>query len=140
MLTLILAGAASLIALSRYEDRTSKEFSAKIKEQEEASRAFLKAKFEPQVIGQVLAATPGAGASPTAFSEKCAACHGDRGEGSGVGPSLIGITDKPRRAPEDLLKILDDSRAYGLKDPMSASFDLSEDEKRQIVEWLKKPK
>ncbi|MGE0129008.1 MAG: cytochrome b N-terminal domain-containing protein [Blastocatellales bacterium] len=140
MLTLILAGIVGLIALSKYEDRTNKEFSAKIKEQEEASRAFLKTKFEPQMIGQVLAATPGAGASPAAFSGNCAACHGARGDGSDVGPALIGITNKPKRAPEDLLKILDDSRAYGLKEPMPESFDLSVDEKRQIVEWLKKLK
>ena len=140
MLALILAASGGLVVLSKYQDSANKEFNAKIKEQEEDSRAFLKAKFEPQVIGQVLAATPGAGAFPTAFGENCAVCHGDRGEGTDTAPSLIGITNKPNRAPEDLLKILNDSRAYGLKEPMPASFDLSENEKRQIVEWLKKLK
>jgi ubiquinol-cytochrome c reductase cytochrome b subunit len=140
MLALILAAAAGLIVLSKYEDRTSKEFSVKIREQEEASHAFLKAKFQPQVIGQALGVMPGAGAPPALFSENCAACHGDRGEGNDVGPALIGIMEKPGRAPEDMLKILNDSRAYGLKDPMPVSFDLSDDEKRQIVEWLKKSK
>jgi ubiquinol-cytochrome c reductase cytochrome b subunit len=140
MLALILAGAAGLIVLSKYEDRKSKEFSAKIKEQEEEAHAFLKEKFQPQVIGQALAAMPGAGAPPKVFSENCAACHADHGEGNDVGPSLIGITEKPARAPSDLLKILNDSRAYGLEDPMPESFDLSEDDKRQLVEWLKKLK
>ncbi|MBO0719527.1 MAG: cytochrome b N-terminal domain-containing protein [Blastocatellia bacterium] len=140
MLALILAGAAGLIVLSKYEDRTNKEFSVKIKEQEEAARAFMTAKFQPQVIGQAIAAMPAAGAPPAAFSENCAMCHGDRGEGNEVGPALTGITEKPGRAPEDLLKLLKDSRAYGLKDPMPESFELAEDEKRQIVEWLKKLK
>ncbi len=140
ILALSLAGTVGLIALSKYEDRANKEFSTRFKEQEEASRAFLKSKFEPQVIGQVLAATPGVGVAPTSFGENCAVCHGDRGEGADSAPSLIGITNKPNRTPEDLLKILNDSRTYGLKEPMPASFDLSEDEKRQIVEWLKKLK
>jgi ubiquinol-cytochrome c reductase cytochrome b subunit len=140
MLALILAGLGGLIVLSKYEDRTNKEFSAKIMAQEEASHAFLKAKFQPQEIGQMFAVRPGAGAPPAVFGENCAACHGDRGEGNDVGPPLTGITEKPGRTPEDLLKMLNDSRVYGLKDPMPESFDLSVDDKRQIVEWLKKLK
>ena len=138
VLALILFGSVGMIALSKYEDRKSPEFGAKIKAQDEESHAFLRAKFEPQAFGKVLAATPGIPA-PQAFAATCAACHGDHGEGS-VGPSLIGIIAKPKRGQDDLLKILDNARSYGLEDPMPASFDLSAEEKRQIVEWLKKLK
>ena len=42
---------------------------------------------------------------------------------------------------EDLLKIMDDARAYGLKKPMPQSFpDLTEDDKKAIVEWMIKLK
>jgi hypothetical protein len=35
------------------------------------------------------------------------------------------------------MKLLDDTRAYGLKDPMPASFPkLSPEDKARIVEWL----
>jgi ubiquinol-cytochrome c reductase cytochrome b subunit len=81
------------------------------------------------------AAKPGA---PEAFLKTCAFCHGNDAGGN-IGPSLVGITAKPQRSPEDLLKLLDDSRAYGLKDPMPASFPkLSADDKKAIVDWLSK--
>lgn len=73
---------------------------------------------------------------PPAFTSKCAFCHGKRGEGN-IGPPLVGVTSKPARSKEDLLKVLDNSRAYGLKDPMPASFpSLSKEDKRSIVEWM----
>lgn len=75
---------------------------------------------------------------PEAFMKTCAFCHGNDAGGN-IGPSLAGITAKPQRSPEDLLKLLDDSRAYGLKDPMPASFPkLSADDKKAIVDWLSK--
>jgi len=78
---------------------------------------------------------PGA---PEAFLKTCAFCHGNNATGN-IGPSLVGITLKPQLSPEDLLKLLDDSRAYGLKDPMPASFPkLSADDKKVIVDWLSK--
>lgn len=75
---------------------------------------------------------------PEAFSKTCAFCHGNQARGN-IGPSLIGITSKPQRTPEDLLKLLDDPRAFDLKDPMPASFPkLTPEEKKAIVDWLAK--
>ncbi len=75
---------------------------------------------------------------PEAFSKNCAFCHGNQAQGN-IGPSLVGITQKPQRSVDDLLKLLDNPRAYGLKDPMPAQFpNLAEADKKAIVEWLAK--
>ncbi|HZF39276.1 MAG TPA: cytochrome c, partial [Blastocatellia bacterium] len=71
------------------------------------------------------------------FAENCAACHGDNGEGVAIFPALIGVAGKPQRSKEDLLKILDNSRAYGVKAPMPESFPtISQQEKERIVNWI----
>ncbi|HUK91003.1 MAG TPA: cytochrome b N-terminal domain-containing protein [Blastocatellia bacterium] len=78
------------------------------------------------------------GPAPQAFTDNCSICHGDHGEGA-VGPSLIGVTARPRRSDGDLMSIMNNSRAYGLKDPMPASFPaISDADKQAIVEWLHK--
>lgn len=75
---------------------------------------------------------------PEPYVKTCAFCHGNEGGGN-IGPSLVGITSKPQRSPDDLLKLLEDSRSFGLKDPMPASFPkLMPEEKKAIVEWLSK--
>ena len=67
----------------------------------------------------------------------CASCHGDQGEGSTIAPSLKGLSSLPQRSKEDLLKILEDSEAYGLVAPMPKSFPkLSKEEKHEIVDWV----
>ncbi|MEW6211829.1 MAG: cytochrome b N-terminal domain-containing protein [Acidobacteriota bacterium] len=83
--------------------------------------------------GEILDGDP-----PSAYTESCAICHGDRGEGN-IGPPLVGVTSKPGRAPDDLLRMMDDSRVYGLKDPMPESFpQISESDRRRIIEWIEK--
>lgn len=140
VLTILLLGAGGLVALSKYEDRRNPEFAAKLRQQEAAARKFLQTKFEPQPIGRGALNLPALPKAPAAFAAHCAACHGERGEG-GVGPTLTGLVGKPQRSAEDLLKLLDDTRAFGLEDPMPASFPkLSATEKQQIVEWLKQLK
>lgn len=238
-LVFTLTGAVGLIVLSKYQDRANAEFNAKLIQQHEEARTFLKAAFQPQEIGRSIAVIPsgatnpaevgsaplkiffancanchGANAAggplgpslvnlarrrklsfdylmtwiaghsrepsadsmprykqlnqeertdladwllkldrpvekkesapqtardgepPAAFSATCVFCHGERGEGN-IGPSLIGVTSKPSRTREDLLKLLNNSRTFGLKDPMPKSFpQLTEDDKRAIVEWL----
>jgi mono/diheme cytochrome c family protein len=75
-------------------------------------------------------------ALPPAFLQNCAFCHGNDAAGN-IGPSLIGVTSKPDRTLNDILKTLADSRTFGLKDPMPASFSkLSDGDKKVIVEWL----
>jgi ubiquinol-cytochrome c reductase cytochrome b subunit len=240
-LAFVLASAIGLIILSKYQDGANSESSAKLKQQGDDARAFLRAAFQPQEVGRSIATTPpdvvnpvesdsaplkiffancsschGADAyggplgpplvnlasrrrlnfdllvswieghgrelsadsmprfkqltqqqrselaewllkldepvqqpeasnlsgkddePPAAFTSSCSICHGDRGEGN-IGPSLMGMSAKPNRTKEDLIKMMDDSRAFGLKDPMPASFpDLSVEDKRAIVEWLER--
>lgn len=73
---------------------------------------------------------------PEAFLMTCARCHGERATGD-TGPPLVGITRRPRRSQEDLLKMLDNPRAYNLEEHMPASFPkLTKDDKQKIVAWI----
>ena len=135
VLALFIFGAVGLMGLAKYQDARHPEFGPKLKQQEEEMHAFLQKPFEPQVIGNASAAQ--AAPPPAAYTASCAACHGEHGEGVAAFPALIGLTHKPQRSKEDLLKLLDDSKAYGLELPMPPSFPkLSAEEKKQIVEWL----
>ncbi|HEU0184745.1 MAG TPA: cytochrome b N-terminal domain-containing protein [Blastocatellia bacterium] len=140
LLTLIIAGSIGLIFLAKHEDRTNPEFAEQLKKQEEEMRVFFDKPFEPQIVGA--GAAPLAAAAkpvepPEAYAASCSACHGDNGEGSPIATGLIGVSSKPQRSKDDLLKILDDSTAYGLKPPMPKSFPkISPEDKQKIVEWM----
>lgn len=147
LLVLILGGATGLIFLARHQDRNNPEFAGKLKQQEEEMRAYFAKPFEPQIIGGAAAVATDiaklaaqAPAPPEAYAASCAVCHGDKGEGATspvASPPLIGVAGKPQRSREDLLKILDDARTYGIKKPMPESFPkLSQQEKEQIVDWM----
>jgi len=147
VLLLTIAGSIGLIFLAKHQDRNNPEFAEKLKKQEEEMHAFFQAPFEPQIIGattaMVGAGGAGAiGAAPAAYMESCADCHGANGQGDAdLGPPLTGMTGKPRRTAEDLFKIMEDARAYDLKKPMPQSFpDISEADKKAIVEWMLKLK
>ena len=146
-LLVLLLGAGSLIWLAKHQDRANPEINAKLVRQENLARAFLKTDFHPQQIGparvpNTVGATKVSSVSadpPQAFTKGCAVCHGDHGEGSDQGPVLVGITSKPNRSREDLLRLLNDPGPFKLKDPMPTSFpDLSADDKWKIVDWLGK--
>jgi ubiquinol-cytochrome c reductase cytochrome b subunit len=82
--------------------------------------------------------TPTGPPPPKAYLSLCALCHGNMGQGN-IGPPVLGMSSKPNRTVDDLLKMLVDSRQYGLKDPMPAGFPmLSDAERREIAEWLVK--
>ena len=147
VLLLTIFGSVGLIFLAKSQDRNNPEFAEKLKKQEEEMHAFFQAPFQPQVIGAGVAAgaapaSPATGAAPAAYVENCADCHGANGQGEAdLGPPVIGLEGKPNRSKEDLMKILDDARAYGLKKPMPQSFpDLSEEDKKAIIEWMLKLK
>ncbi len=74
---------------------------------------------------------------PESYITKCSGCHGTRGQGVKIYPRLIGVSTKPRRTIEDLIAIMNDPASYGL-DPLMPSFKdkLTEDEKREIAEWM----
>jgi len=142
-LVFVLLGGAGLVFLAKHQDRANPEYNAKLRRQEDLAKIFLKAEFRPQEVGGSLARNPSTAAGsanaepPKAFLAACALCHGDHAEGNDLGPPLLGVASKPNRTRDDLLKILDDPQAYGLKDPMPVSFpDLSADDKRLIVDWL----
>lgn len=140
VLALFIFGAVGLLGLAKYQDASHPEYGPKLAEQEKEARAFLNAPFQPQEIGGKTAAAPAdvskVAAPPAAYITSCAVCHGDKGQGD-ISPGLLGVADKPQRTREDLLKILDDARAYGLKKPMPESFPkLSAEEKAQIVDWM----
>ena len=140
VLAVFIFGAVGLIGFAKYQDAHHPEFGPKLQKQEEEMHAFLKAPFEPQVVG-VQGDGVKAAEAPAAYVEACAACHGDHGEGVASFPKLTGVTAKPQRTKEDLLKLLDDSTAYGLDVPMPKSFPkLSAEQKKEIVDWLVKLK
>ena len=78
-----------------------------------------------------------AGNAPEAYLKNCSNCHGTRGQGFSIFPKLMGVSAKPRRTIEDLIAIMNDPASYGLRPPMKSYADkLTEEEKRQIAEWL----
>jgi ubiquinol-cytochrome c reductase cytochrome b subunit len=105
--------------------------------QAEKERAFLEAPFVPDEIGERAVAheAPSAPVAPEVFLQNCAVCHGDHGEGR-IGPSLVGVTAKPRRSLEDLVALVENPRQYGLKEAMPAFPQLSAAERRQLAEWI----
>jgi ubiquinol-cytochrome c reductase cytochrome b subunit len=140
LLVLVIGGSIGLIFLAKHQDRTNPEFAEQLKKQEEEMRVFFDKPFEPQIVGAG-AASLATGVKPMeppeAYAQSCAACHGDNGEGSPIATGLVGVSIKPQRSKDDLLKILDDAEAYGLKSPMPKSFPkISPEDKRKIVEWL----
>jgi ubiquinol-cytochrome c reductase cytochrome b subunit len=127
-----------LIFLAKHQDRTNPEFAEQLKKQEEEMHAYFAKPFEPQIIGAASLATGGKPMEPPkAYAENCAVCHGDNGEGTRIATGLIGVAGKPQRSKEDLLKILDDSRAYGMKAPMPENFPtMTQEDKQKVVEWM----
>ena len=129
---------------------------AKLAEQAAEEEAFRAKPFEPMPPRKSGAMMPGGTGSgsmdgkvvsadtpPPSFLKKCANCHGMRGQGAKSFPTLIGVSTKPRRTVEDIVGLLNDPAAFGLEPPMrSFATKLTEDEKREIAEWLmllKKP-
>jgi mono/diheme cytochrome c family protein len=144
----VLIATAGLFILSKWQRRSTHEiikFGAGAERQEDTAPAVQQTPSRspmnlsgnrpgPQsAIQTVESANP----PPAAFTVNCADCHGSRGQGGEVGPSLIGVSAKPRRGSEDLDRLLDSPRAFGLRPPMPESFStLSTEEKRHIIEWL----
>jgi ubiquinol-cytochrome c reductase cytochrome b subunit len=126
-----LAGIGALTSVALVADNAD----PKIRSQEEAARAFMATPFEPDRIGFEAVAAPVAAPPPAAFATNCAGCHGANAEGQ-FGPSLKGITAKPKRSPDDLVKLLADPRAYGLNAQMPSFATLPEADRRAIAEWV----
>lgn len=79
-------------------------------------------------------------AIPASYKTNCAECHGDKGQGIKASPELAGLTtrEEDRRSDEDLLEILNNPKSFGLSSKMKSYKDkLTEDEKQEIIRWIK---
>jgi ubiquinol-cytochrome c reductase cytochrome b subunit len=138
-----------LSAAARLSDYLNPNTRGQLAQQTATEEAFRRAPFRPQTASIASnnsnAANADAGASanadssppPAAYTQNCMRCHGKRGEGVPPNPKLIGIAAQPDRTLNDIIGILNDPTAYGL-DPKMPSFakKLTEDEKRNIAEWI----
>lgn len=77
---------------------------------------------------------------PKSYVTNCAKCHGANAEGKGVFPELHGLTtrEEEKRSDEDLLGIINNPSSFGLSSKMpSYEHKLTEDQKREIIRWIK---
>lgn len=135
---------AGLTVIAIVEDARDPRLRAQLQQQANDEEMFRRAPFKPRQLrpettnaSDAELATSSNSTPPAAYTVNCARCHGERGEGRSINPSLIGITAQPRRTPADILAILDDPASYAL-DPRMPSFadKLTSDEKREIARWI----
>ena len=137
-----------LTALALVADTRNQSVREQLARQAAAEEAFRRAPFRPQrprtadtnaadANAQTAQANTQAAPPPAAYTPNCAKCHGAHGEGVRPNPKLVGVADQPHRTVADLIAILNDPSAYGLEKPMTSFANkLTEDEKRQIAEWI----
>lgn len=140
-LVLVMTGLSYLS--DRRDAQTWKQLSRQAAE-EEASR---REPFKPATIRLTAGSNAATTASepPGLYIKFCANCHGKNGEGARQGtlnfPPLLDVPRKPRRSVEDIVGLLKEPEAYGLQPPMrSFSVNLSEEQMREIAEWIVKLK
>ncbi len=144
---------ATLTAIAYLEDSRNPRVREQLARQVQQEKSFRQAPFAPRPMPSATrasatdasgSASPGSGATtqtlnppPPAYTQSCAKCHGERGEGKSVNPPLIGISAQPQRTVQDLVAIMNNPRSYNLE-PRMPSFagKLSEDEKLAIAEWI----
>ncbi|HYX43344.1 MAG TPA: cytochrome b N-terminal domain-containing protein [Pyrinomonadaceae bacterium] len=145
----------SLTALALFDDAHDPRAHDQLARQTAAEEAFRRAPFIPQrartsdMSGTATQTTNTTNANtqnvnsnmnnapPAAYTQNCAKCHGAHGEGVRPNPKLIGIAEQPHRTVADIIAILNDPSAYGLQKPMTSFANkLTDDEKRQLAEWI----
>lgn len=151
LFTLVFTLFAALTSLAYIEDWRNPRVREQLARQAEDERVFRASPFEPQKFGaennevnapattnsQNAGATLPPGSPPAAYTANCAICHGTRGQGASIFPPLRGISAKPNRTVEDLILIMDNPLAYGLRPPMKSFADkMTEDEKHAVAEWI----
>jgi ubiquinol-cytochrome c reductase cytochrome b subunit len=137
-------------AFAYLDDRHDPRVSEQLARQTAAEESFRRAPFIPQrprtnqtanadtstattQPTPISAQTP----PPAAYTQHCIKCHGAHGEGVRPNPKLIGVATQPHRTVADLIAILNDPSAYGLEKPMTSFANkLTDEEKRQIAEWI----
>ena len=143
---------ASMTTLAYLEDARDPRTREQLARQSAKEADFRREPFAPLRTGDTAGAGGGAqtpspsstnsGATrnaepPEAYTRQCVKCHGPRGEGKSIYPSLVGISTRPQRTAEDIVRILNDPRSYGLE-PRMPSFarKLTDAEKRAIADWV----
>lgn len=150
----LLIGATCVLVLTAtalaYLDDRRPRVSEQLARQSAAEESFRRAPFVPQRprtnetanADTTPATTPPAQLSaqtppPAAYLQQCIKCHGAHGEGVRPNPKLVGVATQPHRTVADLIAILNDPAAYGLEKPMTSFANkLTDEEKRQIAEWI----
>ena len=138
----------TMTAASYLSDRRDQKTWSQLSRQATQEEVARREPFKPAAIVLATAtARPdsSAGNPPVMYSKFCAQCHGQFGEGARQGPlrfpPLLGVAAKPRRTADDIVNLLKDPKAFGLEPPMvSFSGKLSEEQMREIAEWVVKLK
>jgi ubiquinol-cytochrome c reductase cytochrome b subunit len=127
--------------LSKREDRLDPAIAKQVARQDEETRKFMDAPFEPEAAASALSAPAVVVLDPLAVAgrevfqgQSCDACHGENGIGTEVGPKLAGaIAQKP--APE-LSQLLRHPNAAMIKGEMQP-VDVSDEELKALVAYIK---
>ncbi|MEW6731531.1 MAG: cytochrome b N-terminal domain-containing protein, partial [Acidobacteriota bacterium] len=139
LLSVVLLASVGLIMVSRWDDRRDPLVSAQLDRQHKNMEKFLATPFTPQSVGAQLAAnitpTKSVAPAPALFLEKCAVCHGEKGEG-GVGSPLNQISQKPQRTRDDLIKLIKNPRAYQIDEMMPANPEFTDQQCQELADWI----
>jgi ubiquinol-cytochrome c reductase cytochrome b subunit len=144
ILAIAAAWVFTMTMTSYLSDRRDPRIRQQLAKQEMQEQSFRSSPFKPtpmNVGSDVAMTNANESKAPAAYLAHCANCHGQHGEGARQGslkfPSLVGIAAKPRRTIDDIVGLLNDPTAFGLEPPMrSFATKLTEQEKRQIAEWV----
>ena len=97
----ILVGIVTLTTMSYHDDAIDLNVATKLLKQEDDTRQYMLAPFEPEVSSRrlfgrrVALADPGRSKAKNLFEQQsCNACHGDGGTGTAAAPKLVGISAK----------------------------------------------
>ena len=134
-----------MTTVSYFSDRRDPRTAQQFARQAAAEEAWRRQPFNPATITLAATTTNATGGAPDMYTKFCANCHGTHGQGAQQGPlkfpPLLDVSAKPRRSVEDIVSLLKDPTAYGLQPPMRSFSDkLSEEQMREIAEWIVKLK
>jgi ubiquinol-cytochrome c reductase cytochrome b subunit len=140
LFTFVLLGLAALGIVSHRQDMRNPGVAAQLRAQQEATKEFMNAKFEPELSGSSLSAQNAALANPEAAKGKeifeaqgCNACHGDNGVGTAAAPKLVGVGAKYDAAKiEALLHTPTAKMTAGGMPPVQ----LKDDEMKPLIAYL----
>jgi ubiquinol-cytochrome c reductase cytochrome b subunit len=140
LFAVVLLGLAALGVISHRQDMRNPGVAAQLRSQQEATKEFMSAKFEPELSGGSLVAQNTALANPEAAKGKeifegqgCNACHGDNGAGTAAAPKLVGVSAKYDAAKlEELIRHPTAKMTAG----GMPTADLKADEMKQLIAYL----